>query len=195
MNKVFTLLLALLLFYWSIKPLVNLFFKKRKKRREYRLNLSKKFEHLFSAVLLAAVPLLIIINYYQLMPSTAKMIITVLGSISLMCALISFYLYYNHLNKIPYRALIYDPNQLTIELIKETRTELIPFRSISEIKWYSVKNGWNRMTWGNFEYIELELRNGNRVIIPSLIIAPSELNNLLREFNVIPVKKLIARIK
>lgn len=195
MNKVFTLLLALLLFYWSLKPLVNLFLKKRKKRREYKLNLSKKFDHLFSAVLLAAVPLLIIINYYQLIPSSAKTIIIALGSISLMCALISFYLYYNHLNKTHYRALIYDPNQLTIELIKETRTELIAFRSISEIRWYSVKNGWNRMSWGNFEYLELELRNGNRIIIPSLIIARSELSNLLTKFDVIPVKKLIPKIR
>ncbi len=194
MNKLLTLLLVSLSFYWIIKAILNLFVKKKIKRREYQLTVARQADHLFYALLLTFFPVSVLINYYQLMPEPIKIAMMVAGSLCLLCALISFYLYFNYLIKTPYQSLIYDPYQLTLELVDKDDTLLITARNISKIKWYRVKNSLRNLAWGSFQYLELELRNGSKLVIPSLIIKPEEMATLLRTFEVVHIKKIIPRM-
>jgi hypothetical protein len=63
------------------------------------------------------------------------------------------------------------------------------------IEWYSIKNWLKLMPWSNFEYLALEMKNGRKLIIPSVIMAPTQLQNLLAKFEVIHIKKFFPSIK
>lgn len=198
MNKILALLIVLVVVYQGFSPLVKVFTKKRASRKEYKLNFSKQFNHLFSATLLLLIPLLFISNYYQYYPSLAFAVKIALAGVIILCwigAGISFFLYVHYVKKTSYESLIYDPKQLTIELLTTNGKQIIKLTQVSSAEWYSVKNSLKVVPWSNFEYLALELRNGTRVIIPSLIMAPVQLHTVFSRFEVVPKKKVIPIIK
>jgi hypothetical protein len=195
MNKILTLLIAVIIIYQSFGPLLRMVFKPRARRKEYRPDFGKKFNHLFVATLLLIIPLLCIVSYFELLPSLGKISLVVFAAICGLAALVCFYLYKNHINSIPYSSLIYDPNQATIELLSFGGREIIPLTYVRGIEWYSIKNWLKLMPWSNFEYLALEMKNGKKLIIPSLIMAPAQLQNLLAKFEVVHIKKFFPAIK
>jgi hypothetical protein len=195
MNKILTLLIAVVIIYQSFAPLLKMLFKQRVKRKEYRPDFGKKFNHLFAATLLLIIPLLCLVSYFELLPSLGKISLAVFAAICGLAALVCFYLYKNYTKSIPYSSLIYDPNQATIELLSFGGREIIPLTYVRGIEWYSIKNWLKLMPWSNFEYLALEMKNGRKLIIPSVIMAPTQLQNLLAKFEVIHIKKFFPSIK
>ena len=198
MNKILTLLIALVVFYQSFSPLVRIFTRKKPRRKEYKLNFSKGFHHLFSATLLVIIPLLCVINYYQYYSQFAfpvKIVLIVLLTLCWIGAFISFYLYNHYKNKTSYQSLIYDPKQTTIDFLVNNNRMSIKFKDVRGVEWISIKNWLKVMPWSNFEYLVLELVNGKKVIITSLMMAPAQLHSLLDRFELIEDKKIIPTIR
>ena len=198
MNKILTLLIALVVVYQSFSPLVKILTKKRISRKEYTLTFSKQFNHLFSATLLLVIPLLAVSNYYQFYPQLPFSVKIGLAGLAILCGIgawISFYLYAHYVKKTSYQSLIYDPKQFTIELLTYNSRQLIRLTHVRGVEWYSIKNFLKIMPWSNFEYLVLELDNGSRAIITSLIIAPAQLHAVVSRFEVIHHKKVIPTIR
>jgi hypothetical protein len=198
MNKILTLLIALVVIYQSFSPLVKILTKKRISRKEYTLTFSKQFNHLFSATLLLVIPLLAVSNYYQFYPQLPFSVKIGLAGLAILCGIgawISFYLYAHYVKKTSYQSLIYDPKQFTIELLTYNSRQLIRLTHVRGVEWYSIKNFLKIMPWSNFEYLVLELDNGSRAIITSLIIAPAQLHAVVSRFEVIHHKMVIPTIR
>jgi hypothetical protein len=198
MNKILTLLIALVVIYQSFSPLVKILTKKRISRKEYTLTFSKQFNHLFSATLLLVTPLLVVSNYYQFYPQLPFSVKIGLAGLAILCGIgawISFYLYAHYVKKTSYQSLIYDPKQFTIELLTYNSRQLIRLTHVRGVEWYSIKNFLKIMPWSNFEYLVLELDNGSRAIITSLIIAPAQLHAVVSRFEVIHHKMVIPTIR
>jgi hypothetical protein len=160
MNKILTLLIALVVIYQSFSPLVKILTKKRISRKEYTLTFSKQFNHLFSATLLLVIPLLAVSNYYQFYPQLPFSVKIGLAGLAILCGIgawISFYLYAHYVKKTSYQSLIYDPKQFTIELLTYNSRQLIRLTHVRGVEWYSIKNFLKIMPWSNFEYLVLEL--------------------------------------
>lgn len=198
MNKFLTLLIALVVFYQSFSPLVRILTRKKTKRKEYKLTFSKRFHHLFSATLLVVIPLLCVVNYYQFYSQFAFSVKIVLVVLLILCwigAFISFYLFNQYKNKTSYQSLIYDPKQITIDLLVDNNRMSIKFKDVRGVEWISIKNWLKIMPWSNFEYLVLELVSGKKVIITSLMMAPAQLHSLLDRFELIENKKIIPTIR
>ncbi|MDO1449435.1 hypothetical protein Q0590_24380 [Rhodocytophaga aerolata] len=200
MNKVLALLLVLVIAYQSLSPLINLFSRRKIRRKEYKVTFSKQLNHLFSATLLLLVPLVTISSYYQFyeqLPLYVKTGLIVLGSLCVISALVSLYLYREYSRKTPYDALIYDSQVHTMELSLPTGKSIIRLPNVHRVEWYRTQNAFRMMPWSNFEYFILELRNGSRVIVTSLMVPPAQFEALLNQLDleIIRHKKIIPTIK
>jgi hypothetical protein len=194
MNKVLTLLIVLMIVYHSFSPVLKLLIKRRVKRKEYKLDFSKKFNHFFSATLLLCIPLLCIISYYPSLPSPLQITLVILAAAGVLFVAVCLYLYINYQRNTPYESLIYDPMQSRIELLNSNSREIISLHHVRGIEWYSISNFLKLMPWSTFEYLVLELKNGKCVKIPSLIMAPAQLHTFLQQFEVVHKKKFIPTI-
>jgi hypothetical protein len=195
MNKILTLLIVAVLIFQSIKPFFKVFFKQRVRRKEHKLNFGKQFNHLFAATLLLLIPLLCIISYFHLLPPNGQLALVIFTFVCGIGACICFYLYKNYLAKTPYESLIYDPRQATIELLGKNGRQLIPLSYVRGIEWHGIKNSLKLMPWSSFEYLVLEFKNGNTLVIPSVIMAPAQLSHFLLNFEVIHIKSFFPTIK
>lgn len=198
MNKILALLVVLVIVYQSISPLIRVLIKKKPGRKEYKLTFSKQFNHLFSATLMLIIPLLCIGNYYQYYSQLPFALKTGLAGVALVCwigAGISFYLYFHYVKKTTYQSLIYDPKQLIVEVLTLNSRSMIRLNQVRGVEWVSIKKSLKIMPWSNFEYFILELNNGSRIIITSLMMNPGLLHMLLSSFEMIEHKKVIPTIR
>jgi hypothetical protein len=199
MNKILALLIVLVIAYQSLSPLINLFSRRRPVRKVYKVTFSKQLNHLFSATLLLLVPLLMAGSYYQFyeqLPLSVRVGVIALVSLCAISALISFYLYRQYSRRTPYYSLVYDSQANTMEVLLPAGKSILRLPYIRKAEWYSTKNALRMMPWSNFEYFILELGNGNKVILTSLMIPPVQLESLLSGFDlkIIRHKKFIPTI-
>jgi hypothetical protein len=195
MNKILTFLIVAVIVYQSFIPLVKGLFRPRARKRQYKVDFSRKFEHLFAATLLLIIPVLCITSYIHLLPPAAQMALVAVAVICAVSASVSFYLYKNYVNKTPYYSLIHDPGKSTIELVTWSGRQTIPLSYVRGVEWHGIKKFLRFLPWSSFEYLVLELKNGKKLLIPSTIMAPSRLHHWLQSFEVVHFKRVFPAIK
>ncbi len=172
--------MAVIFILGQINPLLDYFKSKVTAKRRFENDAFRQVNHVFIAIIFAIGAVWLFTTYTDGNPLWLNIFLALTGIVMLILSLITFFVYINYLLHHRISFLIYnsDENSLVINGERIYRNE------IQEIKWHRVGNKRLFIIWSSFEYLEIFLSNGNRIIVSSLILRPKSLNKYLSGLHV-----------
>ncbi len=152
-------------------------------KTEYRLTLKKHLSKLYSVLFSLLLILLPVYLKFNKPTSTEEhttfVIITLLIILYNIPTLLLYFQYYRNEKG---RVITYDPNQKNLIIEYKGLTTELNNDTVEEIEYCTSSNSNLRSPWRDFSYIAFNLKNGNRLVLTSLMI-DSELFDIIDKIN------------
>lgn len=192
MNKIITIFLIVLIILGFLNNIIEYFRSKTTSRRRYAHNSFRHFNHIFIPLVFLIGAVWLYLRISADFPVLINISLGLLGSLLLILAFIPFYLYSNYmLHRHRVDHLVYNTENGILEIDGQPLKRSL----ISQIKWHKVGSKSLIVIWSNFEYAEIILKDGQRIIITSLLL---KLKTLQKYFHASPVSyfySLLPRIQ
>lgn len=175
MNRLIIAFVLIVFVLGQINPLLEYFKSKFTSTRKFENDAFRHINHLFIAIIFLIGAIWLFSTHKDQTPLWLTIATGLAGVVLICLSVITFYIYLNYLLNHRISLLIYDSekNRLLINGENVDRSEIM------HVKWHKVGSKRLLMIWSGFEYLEIFLRNGNRVIISSLLLNPKLLNKFL----------------